>query len=44
LLSVALAGLDKLGLSALKSYEVSFLKSIGFTEVLLQGMLRFPPG
>ncbi len=39
LLSLALAGLDKLGLSALKTYEVSLLKSIDFSAVLLQGML-----
>lgn len=39
LLSVALAGMDALGFSTLKIYEVSFLRSIDFSEVLLQGML-----
>lgn len=39
LLSLALAGLDALGLSALHRYETTLLKSIDFSEVLMQGML-----
>lgn len=39
LLSVAFSGLDQLGLPAFKAHEVSLLKSIDFTTVLLQGML-----
>ena len=39
LLSLVLVGLDKLGLSALRDYEVSFLLSIDFSDVLMQGML-----
>jgi CPA1 family monovalent cation:H+ antiporter len=39
LLSLVLVGLDKLGLSALRDYEVSFLLSIDFSYVLMQGML-----
>lgn len=39
LLSFALFGLDKLGYSALHDYELSLLKSIDFSEVLMQGML-----
>ncbi len=31
--------LDKLGISALHDYEVSFLSSIDFSDVLMQGML-----
>jgi len=39
LLSFALFGLDKLGYGALRNYEVSLLRSIDFSEVLMQGML-----
>ncbi len=39
LLSFALFGLDKLGYGALRDYEVSLLRSIDFSEVLMQGML-----
>jgi CPA1 family monovalent cation:H+ antiporter len=39
LLSFALFGLDQLGYGALRDYEVSLLKSIDFSQVLMQGML-----
>jgi CPA1 family monovalent cation:H+ antiporter len=39
LLSFALFGLDKLGFGALRGYEMSLLKSIDFSELLMQGML-----
>ena len=39
LLSFALFGLDKLGYGALHDYELSLLKSIDFSQVLMQGML-----
>ena len=38
-LSFALVGLDKMGISALRDYEVSLLSSIDFSDVLMQGML-----
>ena len=39
LLSLALIGLDRLGFSTLRNYETSLLRSIDFSEVLMQGML-----
>lgn len=39
LLSLALIGLDALGVGALHSYEVALLKSVDFSGVLMQGML-----
>ena len=39
LLSFALIGLDKLGISALHDYEAAALASIDFSELLMQGML-----
>jgi CPA1 family monovalent cation:H+ antiporter len=39
LLSLALIALDKLGLPLLRGYEESLLRSIDFTQVLMQGML-----
>lgn len=39
LLSLALAGLDALGFSSLHRYETTLLRSIDFSEVLMQGML-----
>ncbi len=38
-ISLVLFGLNHLGVSALLEYEVSLLKSIDFSEVLMQGML-----
>ena len=38
-LSLIVFGLDQLGISALKDYEVSLLSSIDFSDVLMQGML-----
>ena len=38
-LSFALVGLDKLGMSGLRDYEVSLMSSIDFSDVLMQGML-----
>jgi CPA1 family monovalent cation:H+ antiporter len=41
-LSLCMVGLDALGLDhGLRSYEESFLRSIDFTDVLMQGMLSF---
>ncbi|MEP7300070.1 MAG: sodium:proton antiporter [Caldimonas sp.] len=39
LLSFALIGLDRVGISGLHDYEVSLLSSIDFSQVLMQGML-----
>jgi monovalent cation:H+ antiporter, CPA1 family len=39
LLSFGLIGLDKLGLHALRDYEISLLSSVDFSRVLMQGML-----
>ena len=39
LLSLGLAGLNALGFSGLHDYEVSLLKAIDFSDVLMQGML-----
>ena len=39
LLSLAVIGLDKLGISGLHEYESSVLASINFSELLMQGML-----
>lgn len=39
LLSVALIGLDKLGIGALHDYEQHLLAGIDFSDVLMQGML-----
>ena len=39
LLSFALIGLDRLGISGLHDYEVALLSSIDFSQVLMQGML-----
>ncbi len=39
LLSLALIGLDRIGFGALRDYETSLLRSIDFSEVLMQGML-----
>ena len=39
LLSLALIGLDKLGIGALHDYEQHLLSSIDFSDVLMQGML-----
>lgn len=39
LLSCALIGLEKLGISTLHDYEASVLASIDFSELLMQGML-----
>ena len=42
LLSLAIVGLDQLGLDAgVRDYEVHFLRSIDFSDVLMQGMLSF---
>jgi CPA1 family monovalent cation:H+ antiporter len=38
-LSLALVGLDKLGVNALRDYEIALLSSIDFSDVLMQGML-----
>jgi monovalent cation:H+ antiporter, CPA1 family len=38
-LSLSLVGLDHLGFSAFRDYEEPWLKSIDFSDVLLQGML-----
>ena len=38
-LSLALVGLDKLGVNALRDYEIVLLSSIDFSDVLMQGML-----
>ncbi|HEY2926883.1 cation:proton antiporter, partial [Piscinibacter sp.] len=38
-LSFALVGLDALGFSSLRAYEVALLESIDFSDVLMQGML-----
>jgi CPA1 family monovalent cation:H+ antiporter len=39
LISAALIGLDAIGIGMLRDYEESLLKSIDFSEVLMQGML-----
>lgn len=39
LLSLLLVGLNRIGLGALRDYEVSFLSSIDFSDVLMKGML-----
>lgn len=39
LISVSLVGLNALGLSRLHAFEVELLRSIDFTDVLMQGML-----
>ncbi|MBI1396512.1 MAG: sodium:proton antiporter [Betaproteobacteria bacterium] len=39
LLSIALVGLDRLGIEGLHDYEVSLISSIDFSDVLMQGML-----
>ncbi|MES2264356.1 MAG: sodium:proton antiporter [Pseudomonadota bacterium] len=39
LLSVALVGLNGLGISRLHTFELALLRSIDFTDVLMQGML-----
>lgn len=39
LLSFVLVGLDKLGIGTLHDYDVSLLRSIDFSELLMQGML-----
>ncbi len=39
LLSLALVGLNELGISFLRDYEVSLLSSIDFSNLLMQGML-----
>jgi CPA1 family monovalent cation:H+ antiporter len=39
LISAALIGLDAIGIGMLRDYEESLLKSINFSEVLMQGML-----
>ncbi len=42
LLSLAIIGLDQLGLDAgVRDYETEFLRSIDFSDVLMQGMLSF---
>ncbi len=42
LLSLAIVGLDHFGLDAgVRDYEVRFLQSIDFSDVLMQGMLSF---
>jgi CPA1 family monovalent cation:H+ antiporter len=38
-LSLALVGLDKLGVNALRDYEIVLLSSIDFSDVLMEGML-----
>ncbi|TVO68749.1 cation:proton antiporter [Denitromonas ohlonensis] len=38
-LSLIVLGLDRVGISALKDYEVSLLSSLDFSDVLMQGML-----
>ncbi|MCZ4305641.1 sodium:proton antiporter [Zoogloeaceae bacterium G21618-S1] len=38
-LSLIVLGLDQLGISALRDYEVSLLSSLDFSDVLMQGML-----
>ena len=38
-LSLALIGLDRLGMGALRDYEVSLLSAIDFSDVLMEGML-----
>lgn len=39
LLSLGLIALDRLGFGALRDYEIAFLRSIDFSEVLMEGML-----
>ena len=39
LLSLGLIGLDRMGFGALRDYETGLLKSIDFSELLMQGML-----
>ncbi len=39
LLSVVLVGLDRLGISGLHDYEEKLIRSIDFSELLMQGML-----
>ena len=39
LLSFAMVGLDQLGISGLRGYEMSLLSSIDFSDLLMQGML-----
>jgi CPA1 family monovalent cation:H+ antiporter len=39
LLSIALVALDKIGIHALRSYEISLLSAIDFSDVLMRGML-----
>ncbi|MES2356171.1 MAG: sodium:proton antiporter [Pseudomonadota bacterium] len=39
LLSITLVGLEKLGLNGLREREEAFLRSIDFTQVMMQGML-----
>jgi CPA1 family monovalent cation:H+ antiporter len=38
-ISLLLFGLDRLGIASLLSYEVTLLKSVDFSDVLMQGML-----
>ncbi len=41
-LSLAMVGLDTLGVApGLRSYEASFMRSVNFSSVLMQGMLSF---
>ncbi len=43
--SLALVGLDALGVAhGLREYEESLLRSIDFSDVLMQGMLSLPAG
>ena len=39
LLSLGLIALDRLGFGALREYETAMLRSIDFSELLMQGML-----
>lgn len=39
LLSLALVGLDRIGIEELHDYEVSLIRSIDFSDVLMEGML-----
>lgn len=39
LLSIALVALDKIGIHTLRSYEISLLSAIDFSDVLMRGML-----
>src|SRR3954467_3919682 len=41
ILSLAIVGLDRLGLHELRTYEEFFVRSIDLSDVLMNGMLSF---